>query len=159
MRFGSISRHVVAACLLALVLVFGGCGNSHEQATGTYAFTATDIVQDGCGLLSNPESLWDGHVFVSGQRVWVEYSLFDTRLLGEYQEISDTFIADGTASGIRTEVGGEACDLDYVSVHLEGTSESETAFSGSMKVHYRADGTPRCHCDLEVRYRAERVGD
>ena len=154
-RFGSLWRYGVAACLLVL----GGCGNAHEQATGTYAFTATEIVQDACGLLADPESLWDGHVFVSGQRVWIEYELLDTRLVGEFQEVSDTFIADGTASNVVTEVGAQSCALDYVSIHLEGTKESDTVFAGAMKVLFRADGTPHCRCDLEVRYRAERIGD
>ena len=143
------------ACLGVLV----GCGTPDAQTAGTYAFTATDIVRDSCGLLPDGESLWDGHVFVAGKRVWVEYSLFEMRLLGDYQEVSDTFIADGTSADERTEIKGRACLLDYVSLHLEGTTESETAFGGSMRVQYRSEGSQECRCDLEVRYHAERVGD
>ncbi len=155
MHIGSIPRLAVIVCLGVLP----GCGASDVQTTGTYAFTASEIVRDNCGLLPDGESLWDGHVFVSGKRVWVEYSLFEMRLVGEYQEVSDTFIADGTAAGVSTEIMGRACLLDYVSVHLEGTTESETAFGGSMKVQYRSEGSQECRCDLEVRYHAERIGD
>ena len=51
MRFGSLWRYGVAACLLML----GGCGNSHEQATGTYGRLAGQ----------NPSTGGAGHGYLS----------------------------------------------------------------------------------------------
>jgi hypothetical protein len=145
--------------LLSLTLIVASGCAQHSLSEGFYDFTATQTDTDTCSLLpSDPGSLWDGRFIPSGNRVWVVYGQFKTQLVGEFQEVSESFTADGSAPNFQTEVRGVSCQLDLVDLHMDGTADGKTAFSGKLEVTFES-GRPECQCNLSVHYRAEKVGD
>jgi hypothetical protein len=150
-RWHSISLAVLAAPLASC--------DAHVQASGTYAFTASEIVRDDCGVLASSPTLGTGILTVNGEVVALTYEPYAIHLRGFFKEVSESFYLDGAAASISSTVGAEQCLFDLVTMHVDGTSASATAFTGTMQIRYDAASAAQCQCDLSVVFRAERTGD
>jgi hypothetical protein len=141
------------AALAALTAGFGCV--VHTQRDGAYAFTALEVLRDSCGLLPSPEALWDGELFVTGETLRLDYQLFEMRLVGAFEEVSNDFYLDGSAANVSAEVGGQECQFDLVTVSVKGTTRSPTQFTGSLRLTQQGP-LDRCNCELWLTYRADR---
>lgn len=148
-----LRRARASALLIALVL---GC--AHPQEQGAYAITAEEIVRDDCGLLASPEDLWDGELIIDGEVVRMRYDLYGTELRGRYQQVSESFYLDGTASMVSAQVAGAECLFDVVNIHLEGTvvNGDPGAFTGLIRVDHDSRQRDACRCQVNATLRAER---
>jgi hypothetical protein len=153
-----VNGRLAAVCGL-LVLGAGsgaGCLMGHTQREGSYDFIANETVIDDCGLLPDPKAMWDGELLISGDVIRMVYDAFDTRMVGTYLEATERFSADGSASNVTAPVRGKECLLDFVTLHLDASTQSPTRFSGSFQMTYEQDNDPSCVCTLLVRYTAVR---
>lgn len=148
-----IARSVLFVCAALLL----SC--AHVQQEGQYAFAATEIIRDTCGLLPAADALWDGSLQISGELVSMDYELFEIQLRGAFKEVSESFYMDGSAANVLATVRGEQCQLDLATVHLEAETESSTAFTGTLRVEYQARAQERCACEVWATYRAEKTGN
>lgn len=146
--------HASLFVLLSAVLAVG-CGRAHEQLRGPYALTATEIIQDDCGLLATPESLWDGELETFGDTARMDIELLEMTLVGSFLDGVERFTLDGSSANATATVGsGEECLLDRVSVHLEASTIDQSTFEGTIRVRYEAQRPDTCVCQLLARYRA-----
>lgn len=148
---------LLAPCALFLALS-GGC-SPVSQNDGPYEFTAAEVLRDDCGMLSSPESLWDGELRTSGDVLYMTYGLMeDMQLVGFFLGSGAVagFMLDGSVSNASLEASGQQCIVDQVTVHLEGTTRCATEFDGVLRVRYepRLQQAAGCACELWVRYRA-----
>ena len=149
---------VLSFVVVGVTLVLGACARRAPEQ-GHYAFTATEVLRDDCGLLPSPAALWDGKIIISGEVVKMRYQIFDEMELdGRFQEVSDAFYVDGSRGGVATNVNGIPCDIDFVKVHIEGQAaeDSLSAMTGSVDVQYDSVSDTRCRCRLQTGFRAER---
>ena len=144
--------HSTIVALFALSLV--SCV-THRQRDGRYAFIAEEVARDDCGILGPSPELSGGTLHISGDVVTLDYDLFGIQLRGQFREVSERFFLDGTASDVTATVGNEACHIDLVQVHIDGTTESPEAFSGTLIIRYDVLTHERCRCEMSVRFRAE----
>lgn len=144
---------VVLAALGAACLA---CG--HLQNEGDYAFTADHIVRDECGLLSTPDALWDGTLYVDGQVVRIQYDLFEAELDGKYQENVESFYVDGTVENVSGTARGQACTFDIVSIHFDASTSpvSQNTFTGNARIEFFTRNSDVCSCVIETTFRADR---
>ena len=147
--------------LLALALApWLGCSRANLQNEGRYAFTAEDVLRDDCGLLSSPESLWDGALTINGDVVRMESDWRGLQLIGSVLpggvDDDDAFALDGSESNASLSVNGHACLVDQVWMHLEGTTQCARRFDGvlRLRIEPRVE-QPECACQVWVTYRAE----
>lgn len=143
--------HSILVLLAAAPLA--SCG-AHMQKSGTYVFTAQEILRDDCGVLASSTALGTGTLMVRGESVTLEYAPLAMQLQGFFEEASDDFYLDGTAANVTATLRGATCVVDLVSVHLDGSSVSASAFTGAMRTTYDA-ATPSCTCELWALFRAE----
>lgn len=141
--------------LAVVVVPLAACG-VHTQSSGTYAFTATGILRDDCGVLVASSALGTGDLTVSGEVVTLRYDPYGLDLRGFFQEVSESFYLDGTASGVSATVGAVQCVFDLVTMHVEGVSQSATAFDGTMLIRFDSASAAQCRCELSVQFHAER---
>jgi hypothetical protein len=149
--------------LSALVLLLpSACTRAYLQREGRYAFTADEIIRDDCGLLSSKDALWDGSLAISGDVVRVDSDWRHFRLIGAFLQdssgSSDTFSVDGTESNAAITLEAGECIADQIAMHLEGTTQRATTFSGviSVRVEPRVQ-QPWCSCQLWVKYSATQI--
>ncbi|ATB27312.1 hypothetical protein [Melittangium boletus] len=155
----SPSPSVLSLSALSLVLA-SGCTRAYLQNEGRYEFSAVDVLRDDCGLISTPDSLWDGTLSISGDVVRLDSDWRHLRLIGAFlqqggPDDSVTFSLDGTESNAAITLGTDECIADQIAVHLEGTTQRATEFKGVMSVRVlpRVE-QPSCACQLWVTYRA-----
>lgn len=156
------TRLLRSLLLSALALSLGGgCTRAYIQSEGVYAFKVEEVLRDDCGLLdpADPDSLWDGELFISGEVVRMRYGLMDALLVGGFLDGSsaddDAFSMDGSVTNAVVTAHGAQCIVDQVTLHLEGTTQCATEFKGVMSVRYEPrTSEPACACQLWVRYQA-----
>jgi hypothetical protein len=153
--------------LLALLLLpLGGCTRAYLQNDGTYDFVVdesaaegVEVLRDDCGLVDPSKHLWDARLEISGNVVRMELGWRHLQLIGAFRNDDagevDTFVLDGTESNAAISLAGGECLADQIAVHLEGTTQRATAFSGvlSVRIDPRVQ-QPECSCQLWVKYRA-----
>jgi hypothetical protein len=145
-------------CSLALWLG-GGCTRANLQNEERYEFTTEEVIRDDCGLLSSPESLWDGELFINGDVVRMTSDWRGLQLIGfvlPRGEVSDDgFVLDGSESSAALSLRGRQCLVAQVWMHLEGTTQCARQFNGvlSVRIEPRVE-QPECACQLWVKYRA-----
>jgi len=143
--------------LLPLLLLTVGLSlscNSFVQNPGHYAIRATEVFRDDCGLLSSPESLWDGSLLITGQVVRMDFELLEMQLVGRFLASGEKFAVDGSVANATAIANGQECLLDQVSVHLEGDTVCATQFNGVLRVRYEARRPDSCVCELWARFDA-----
>ena len=143
-------------CFAAIVLGCLALGCDHVQAPGQYAFTAEEIIRDDCELLADADALWDGRLHISGEVVWMDYALYDMELRGQYKYNLEAFVMDGSAANVTEVIAGEECRFDFVTVQLEGESQSESTFTGTVRANYQPSPGSLCECSVWARFRATR---
>ena len=134
-----------------------GAGETHLQASGTYSFTATETLADTCGVLAGSPALGTGMLRVSGEVVTLRYQPYALDLRGFFREASESFYLDGTAADVSAAVGTGQCVFDLVTIHVDGTTQSGTAFDGAMQIRYDSATAAQCRCQLSVHFHAERI--
>jgi hypothetical protein len=146
-------------CSLALWLG-GGCTRANLQNEDRYEFSAEEIIRDDCGLLSSPESLWDGELSITGDVVRMKSDWRGLQLIGfvlpRGESGDDAFVLDGSESNaVLTLPDNRQCLVDQVWMHLEGTTQCARRFDGvlSVRIEPRVE-QPECACQLWVKYRA-----
>lgn len=142
--------------LVALALALSSCGREHVQQEGVYALTIDKVVRDDCNLASHPDLVRRAELFVSGEVVRIDYSLFDINLVGSYLEEVERFSVDGSTANLNATVGGKECLLDLATVHLDATTQDPDTFSGNLSVRLEAQVQTSCACELWVAYTARR---
>lgn len=141
------------------LLLGGGCTRAYIQNEGPYELTAVEVLRDDCALLSSPEELWDGELFISGDVVRMRYGLMDALLVGRFldgsSEDDDAFALDGSVTNATVSAHGAECIVDQVTLHLDGTTQCATGFEGVLSVRYEPRASQAsCACQLWVRYQA-----
>jgi hypothetical protein len=139
-------------------------GRTHDQEEGCYALTPvlpSGIIRDDCQLLADSAANLGARLVVSGNVVEVDFrfatpslgNLLTVSMAGSFAYSEETFFADGTASSIPLPIGGQVCQLQFVDVHLDATTQSTTRFSGLLRI---ATTTPRpeCVCQAWFEYQA-----
>jgi hypothetical protein len=149
LRLRSITVALIAMSLVSCV--------THIQDEGRYAFTVQEVLSDDCGILGSPPALWAGTLYVRGETLFLDYEFFGIQLRGEYQEASESFYLDGSASNLTATVGSEECRVDLVQLHIDGTTQSTSTFEGTLAIRYDVLLRERCRCEVLVRYAAELV--
>lgn len=149
-RFVSSFRWGVVLSVLAV------CGCQHVVSPGDYAFTADQIVRDDCGLLTSPESLPDGTLYVNGEVARMIDELYDIELRGKFKENSETFYLDGSASTVPGTARGQACTFGLVALHIEGSPSATdpNVFSGTFRGDFQTRNNFVCTCILEATFTA-----
>ena len=154
------SRSLPAFSLSVLALsLTSGCTRAYLQNEGRYEFSAVDVLRDDCGLISTPESLWDGSLSISGEVVRLDSDWRHLRLIGAFlqggPDADVSFSLDGTESNAAITLEAGECIADQISVHLEGTTQRATRFVGVMSVRIEPRvQQPWCACQLWVTYQA-----
>jgi hypothetical protein len=143
--------------LAVLAAPLASCG-AHLQSSGTYAFNATEILRDDCGVLAGSLALGTGTLVVSGEAVRLTYEPYALDLHGFFKEVSESFFLDGTSVNVSASVGGTQCLFDLVTMRIEATTQSATTFDGTMGIRYEAASAAACRCALSVHFHAERAG-
>jgi hypothetical protein len=146
-------RRLLLPSLLLTVGLSLGC-NSFVQNPGHYELRATEVFRDDCGLLSSPESLWDGSLLITGQVVRMDFELLEMQLVGRFLASGENFAVDGSVANATAIANGQECLLDQVSVHLEGDTVCATQFNGVLRVRYEARRPDSCVCELWARFDA-----
>ena len=141
----------LAALMVALAL--GGC-RQHTQSNGAYQMTADQVLRDECSRAPEVHGVWNGALRVLGDVVWLDSDVFGIELRGQYARQLETFTADGSGANIPTPVGGQACEVSFVNVHLDGVTDSPTAFHGTFRIQYDTQVPDRCTCQMWATYRA-----
>jgi hypothetical protein len=147
------TRRLLLPLLLLTVGLSLGC-NSFVQNPGRYELRATEVFRDDCGLLSSPESLWDGSLLITGQVVRMDFELLEMQLVGRFLASGENFAVDGSVANATAIANGQECLLDQVSVHLEGDTVCATQFNGVLRVRYEARRPDSCVCELWARFDA-----
>jgi hypothetical protein len=145
--------------LAALALLGPGC-RVREQSEGPYAFTATAVERDDCGLVPASGALPSGDFFTTGNYVRIQYEWYGMTLAGAYRSRSlfdaapESFYADGSAQNVTADVGDLPCALDVATVHLDGTTDSAASLHGTLRFRYEARQPPGCLCESWVSFQA-----
>jgi len=147
------NRRLFLSSLLLTVGLSLGC-NSFVQNPGHYELRATEVFRDDCGLLSSPESLWDGSLLITGQVVRMDFELLEMQLVGRFLASGENFAVDGSVANATAIANGQECLLDQVSVHIEGDTVCATQFNGVLRVRYEARRPDSCVCELWARFDA-----
>jgi hypothetical protein len=145
--------------IFALALAAAGCsGRSHAQEEGAYALAVDKLIRDDCQLATNPELLREAKLFANGNTVRIDYSLFDTKLVGSFLSDSEQFVVDGSQANLNARIAGKDCLLDLVTVHMDGEAPRDGAsnrFIGQLSVKLEKRPSSPCDCQLWMAYTAE----
>ena len=150
--------------VLACVLGGVGCGRTHVQNEGVYAFTSTEIIRDDCGLMAVGTS-WKGTLTLSGDLTRLDTDLLtslqgestsagEVLLVGQYLLREESFTADGSAANVSAAANGQQCLVELINVRLEATTDDATTFHGTVRVSYETPNDTRCVCQLWASYQA-----
>ena len=145
----------------ALALLGQGC-RVREQVEGPYAFTATSVEKDECLLVPASGELFAGDFFSTGNYVSIRYDWYGITLAGQYRSSAlldtspESFFADGSAQNVTARVGPLSCELDVATVHMDGLTDSPSAFHGTLRFRYEARQPPGCLCESWVSFQAVR---
>jgi hypothetical protein len=139
--------------IVAGFIAFGTACRGHPQREGDYAFTPTEVITDGCGLLGSPDALGGGTLILTGNELAMAIDLFDVQLVGRYLESVERFTLDGSVGGQALTVQGQPCVADLVTVHIDATTVSPDEFTGAIQI--RVEGpTPQCTCTSSTSFSA-----
>ena len=136
-----------------LVVGMAGC-LPYPQEQGDYVLTPVEVFRDECGLAESNRDQFQGTLQITGRVVSMDLDLLDSRLTGYFLEGGDDFSIDGSVVNAVATVNDQACLLDQVNIHLEGTTRCETQFNGELRVRYEAQRPDTCVCELWMRYEA-----
>jgi hypothetical protein len=142
--------------LLASVLLVAGLAGCppYAQEQGDYVFTPTEVYRDECNLLAANTEPLTGTLQITGRVVRLDFSLLDSDLIGYFLEGGEEFAIDGSVVNATAPVNGQACLLDQINVHMEGTTQCQTQFNGVLRVRYDARRPDECVCELWMRFEA-----
>src|SRR5512138_1716147 len=140
-------------------------GRTHEQEEGCYALSPvrpSGIIRDECQLLADAAANLGARLTVSGNVVELDFrfstpsqgELLTVSMAGQFAFSEKTFSADGTAANILLPIGGQACQLQLVDVHLDATTLSSTRFSGVIRVTTSTPRPETCICQAWFEYQA-----
>lgn len=140
-------------------------GRTHDQEEGCYALTPvrpSGIIRDECQLLADAAANLGARLTISGNLVEVEFrfatpsqgELLTVSMAGQFAYSEEAFSADGTAANILLPIGGQACQLQLVDVHLDATTQSSTRFSGLIRITTSAPRPETCICQAWFEYQA-----
>ncbi|MHB8872595.1 MAG: hypothetical protein ACYC8T_02810 [Myxococcaceae bacterium] len=150
-------RRAVILALPCLWLL--SCGQ--VQSAGPYLLTLQRVVKDECNLAQEP-AVGRLNLTVAGNKVHGDYALFGLRLEGSFLASSiftsaEGFSMDGTVANVTTQVNGQECLLELVTVRLEGTTRSADSFEGNLSVRLDTRKPESCVCELWATYQASRA--
>ena len=156
--------------MVFVVLAFSlaACGaRAHLQDEGCYALVPvrpSGIIRDECQLLADAAANLGGRLSVSGNVVAIDFrfsspsqgGLLDVSMAGAFNYSEESFSADGTAANVLLPIGGQACQLQLVDVHLDAATDTgdSTRFQGEIRI---VTSTPRpetCVCQAWFEYQA-----
>jgi hypothetical protein len=140
-------------------------GRTHQQEEGCYALSPvrpSGIIRDECQLLADAAANLGARLTVSGNVVELDFrfstpsqgELLTVSMAGQFAFSEETFSADGTAANILLPIGGQACQLQLVDVHLDATTLSSTRFSGVIRVTTSTPRPETCTCQAWFEYQA-----
>lgn len=143
-------------CLLVPALLVAGMAGClpYSQEQGEYVFTPVEIYRDECGLMAANQGQLRGTLQITGRVVRLDFDLLDSDLIGYFLEGGEDFSIDGSVVNASAEVNGQECLLDQVNLHMEGTTQCQTQFNGSLRVRYEAQRPDECVCELWMRFEA-----
>jgi hypothetical protein len=141
-------------------------GRTHEQEEGCYALTPVSpsgIIRDECQLLADAAAILgarlviDGNVVEMGLRFSTpsQGELLTVSMAGRFDYSREVFTADGTASNIPLPIGGQTCQIQWLDVHLDATTDSATRFAGLIRLGTRAPLPESCICQTWFEYQAD----
>jgi hypothetical protein len=153
---------------VVLALSLAACGGrTHLQDEGCYALVPvrpSGIIRDECQLLADAAANLGGRLSVFGNVVGLDFrfsspsqgGLLDVSMAGAFNYSEDSFSADGTAANVLLPIGGQACQLQLVNVHLDATTTTRdpSRFNGEIRI---VTSTPRpetCVCQAWFEYQA-----
>ncbi len=156
-----------ALVVLASSWMLGCGGRSHAQEEGCYALSPvrpSGIIRDECQLLADAAADLGARLTVSGNLVELDFrfsspsqgEVLDVSMAGQFDYNQETFTADGTAANILLPIGGQACQLQLVDVHLEATTDPahSTRFSGLIRITTSTPRPETCICQAWFEYQA-----
>ena len=140
-------------------------GRTHEQEEGCYALSPvrpSGIIRDECQLLADAAANLGARLTRSGNVVEVDFrfsspsqgELLTVSMAGQFAFSEETFSADGTAANILLPIGGQACQLQLVDVHLDATTQTPTSFSGVIRITTSTPRPETCICQAWFEYQA-----
>jgi len=139
------------------VATAAGCiAREHPLQQGEYQLAVESNLEDGCGLSGGGLFAWTGRYSVNGDYVRLTYDPLEITLVGAYGEVSDDFDLAGTRGPLNLTLPGGACDVDLAQVILDGQTDSENAFHGTLQVRYEKRNSDACSCETRSTYRASR---
>ncbi|HVP62730.1 MAG TPA: hypothetical protein VMT11_19395 [Myxococcaceae bacterium] len=154
----------MALVVLASSLI--GCGGrTHVQDEGCYALIPvrpSGIIRDECQLLADAAANLGARLIRSGNVVEIDFrfsspsqgELLDVSMAGQFAYGEETFSADGTAANVLLPIGGQACQLQLVDVHLDATTTDSTRFSGEVRIMTSTPRPETCICQAWFEYEA-----
>jgi hypothetical protein len=154
--------------LLVLASSLIGCGGrTHAQEEGCYALNPvrpSGIIRDECQLLADAAANLGVRLTRSGNVVELDFRFsspsqgepLDVSMAGRFAYNQETFSADGTAANVLLPIGGQACQLQLVDVHLDATTDpmQTTGFSGVIRITTSTPRPETCTCQAWFEYRA-----
>lgn len=152
----------VVFALAAVALVLPGC-RSHLLEDGDYAFTTVEVLRDDCGAAESAPLLQQGRLTTTGDLVQLAFGdarpvlqgTWDTEPL--WAEGGEALVMDGSLANVEVSLGGRACRVDWVTLHLVGQVGVDGSFGGSVSATFDSRGAPECNCAWWWRFSAERV--
>jgi hypothetical protein len=145
--------------LAALALLWQGC-RVRDLTEGPYDFTASSVERDDCLLNPAAGPLPSADLTSTGNWIYLQYDWFGMQLAGRYRDQGffddgpEQFFVDGSAQNVSADVGGVHCTLDAATAHLEGTTLSDTRFTGTLRFRYEARQPDECYCETWVTFQA-----
>lgn len=152
--------------VLATSLV--GCSSLlPAQEQGCYAITPVQpsgVLRDECQLLADGAGkvgvrmTQSGYILDLGMRLSAESlgKAVDVAMAGRFDYGRDTFSADGTAENIVLPISGQSCEVQLLSVHLEGTTDEKDPrrFAGLIRIETYTLRPEACVCQAWFKYQA-----
>jgi len=145
-----------------------GCGGrTHAQEEGCYALIPVrpaGIIRDECQLLADAAANLGVRLTRSGNLVELDFrfaspnqgALLDVSMAGQFSYSEEAFSADGTAANVLLPIGGQACQLQLVDVHLDATTSAAdaTRFDGVIRIETSTPRPESCVCQAWFEYQA-----
>lgn len=151
-----MQRALVCSFACSLAVASLSCGRVHVLEDGTYAFSVTRVLRDECDL-EHQTVLGPGTLATAGHSVSLSFTTPEARLAGTYRTSVEEMTLDGTIANYATAVHGQACLLDFVTLHLDTSTLDARRFEGTMSIRYDTAQLDACVCAFWFDFVAIRV--
>ncbi|MCA3016284.1 MAG: hypothetical protein INH41_28200, partial [Myxococcaceae bacterium] len=114
-------------------------------------------LRDDCQLSAQPEVFARGTLVTAGHQVRFSSAYLDAELAGTYRYGLEELTLDATLANVRTRLRGQDCQVDTVTVAMDGVTQSSARFTGQLAYQFTSRSSDACTCRFFFRFDATRA--